>query len=61
MIAVAQEVVPKLGMEIVGTWRPSPTTNDMSAELSAIKTSGAQIILTLFTGPARDYLWEAMG
>jgi branched-chain amino acid transport system substrate-binding protein len=52
MIAVAQDVVPKLGMEIVGTWRPSPTTNDMSAELSAIKTSGAHIILTLFTGPA---------
>jgi branched-chain amino acid transport system substrate-binding protein len=52
MIAVAQDVVPKLGMEIVGIWRPSPTSNDMSAELSAVKSSGAQIIMTLFTGPA---------
>ncbi len=52
MIAVARDVVPKLGMEIVGVWRPSPTTNDMSAELSAVKSSGAHVILTLFTGPA---------
>lgn len=52
MIEMAKAMYPKMGMEIVGIWRPSPTTNDMSAELSAIKSSGAQIIFTVFTGPA---------
>jgi branched-chain amino acid transport system substrate-binding protein len=51
MIPYCQSVLPKLGMEIVGVWRPSPTANDVSAELSAIKASGAQIIFTYFTGP----------
>lgn len=40
-----------LGMESVGEWRPSPTATDVSAELSAIERSGAQIIFTSFSGP----------
>jgi branched-chain amino acid transport system substrate-binding protein len=51
IVGYAQSVLPKLGMEIVGVWRPSPNANDLSAELSAIKSSGAQIIFTVFTGP----------
>lgn len=51
MIKVAKAVLPKMDMEIVGTWRPSPTANDLTAELSAVKSSGAQIIFTCFTGP----------
>jgi branched-chain amino acid transport system substrate-binding protein len=51
IIGYCQSVFPKLGMEIVGVWRPSPTANDLSAELSAVKSSNAQIIFTFFTGP----------
>lgn len=42
---------PNMGMEVVGDWRPSPQATDLSAELSAIKASGAQIIYPIFTGP----------
>lgn len=49
LAAAAQQVVPSFGMEIVGVWRPSPTATDLTAELSAIKDSGAHIIYTYFS------------
>ncbi|OGP80809.1 MAG: ABC transporter substrate-binding protein [Deltaproteobacteria bacterium RBG_16_54_11] len=45
----AEMVITQLGMELVGTWRPSPVATDVSAELSAIQRSGAQIIFTIFS------------
>ena len=48
---ISQERLPKMGMEIVGVWRPSAFANDVTAELSAIKAAGAQILQTVFTGP----------
>jgi len=42
-------VVTQQGMELVGTWRPSPVATDVSAELSAIQRSGAHIIFTIFS------------
>jgi branched-chain amino acid transport system substrate-binding protein len=49
--AYGRSIMPKLGLEIVGEWRPSPTANDLSSELTAIKNSGAHIIFTTFSGP----------
>jgi branched-chain amino acid transport system substrate-binding protein len=45
----AEVVVTQQGMELVGTWRPSPKATDVTAELSAIQRSGAHIIFTLFS------------
>lgn len=39
-----KKLCPSIDMEVVGVWRPSPTATDVSAELSAIKSAGAQII-----------------
>jgi branched-chain amino acid transport system substrate-binding protein len=49
MIKAAQGFIPKLGMEVAGVWRPSQTATDVSAELSAVEKSGAQMIFTIFS------------
>ncbi len=49
MVPAVQATLPKMGMELVGVWRPSPVATDVSAELSAIQRSGAQIIFTFFS------------
>lgn len=52
MVAAYQAYVPAmLGMEVVGTWRSSATATDLTAELTAIENSGAQLILTILSGP----------
>ena len=61
MIPYCQMILPKLGMEIVGIWRPSANANDLSAELSAIKSSGAHIIYTYFTGPVGNIFGKQWG
>jgi len=50
MVAAYQLYVPKYGMEVVGTWRPSGTATDVTAELTAIQNKGAHIILTILSG-----------
>ncbi|NOX32985.1 MAG: ABC transporter substrate-binding protein [Deltaproteobacteria bacterium] len=49
IIGAAKANLPKMGMEVVGAWRPSQTATDMVAELAAIQKSGAHIIFTLLT------------
>jgi len=49
IVGIAQENLPKMGMEIVGVWRPSPTATDTTSELSAIQRAGAHIIFTSFS------------
>lgn len=49
MITAAEATIPKLGMEVVGVWRPSQTATDVTAELSAIQRSEAQIVFTIFS------------
>lgn len=49
IVNIAQKNLPKMGMEIVGVWRPSPVATDVSAELSAIQSAGAHIIFTSFS------------
>jgi branched-chain amino acid transport system substrate-binding protein len=49
MIKAAQGFIPKMGMEVVGTWRPSAVATDVSAELSAIQRAEAHLIFTIFS------------
>lgn len=41
---------PKMGMEIVGAWRPSPAASDLRAETAAMKSSNPHIIYAVFSG-----------
>ncbi len=49
MVKVAEATIPKMGFELVGVWRPSAVATDVTAELSAIQKSGANLIFTLFS------------
>ena len=49
MVAAAEGFLPKMGMDIAGVWRPSAVATDVTAELSAIQRSGAQMIFTIFS------------
>jgi branched-chain amino acid transport system substrate-binding protein len=49
MVAATQKTLPQLGLEEVGVWRPSQTATDVTAELSAIESSGAHVIFTMFS------------
>jgi branched-chain amino acid transport system substrate-binding protein len=49
MVSAAEANIPKMGMEVAGVWRPSPVATDVTAELSAIQRSEAQIIFTIFS------------
>ena len=49
MIAAAQGVIPKMGMDVVGTWRPSDKATDVTAELAAIQKAEPQMIFTIFS------------
>jgi branched-chain amino acid transport system substrate-binding protein len=60
IIAVSQQQLPAMGLEIVDVWRPSANATDVTAELTAISNSGAHIIFTIMSGPvggvfARQY------
>jgi len=49
IVGIAEKNLPQMGMEVVGVWRPSPVATDVTAELSAIQSSGAHIIFTSFS------------
>ena len=49
MVKTTEVVVVQKGMILAGTWRPSPVATDVTAELSAIQRSGAQVIFTIFS------------
>jgi branched-chain amino acid transport system substrate-binding protein len=51
MAAAAEATIPKLGLEVAGTFRPSTTATDVTAELSAIQRSEAHIIFPILSGP----------
>jgi branched-chain amino acid transport system substrate-binding protein len=51
LVKAAQDSLPKMGLELVGTWRPEPTATDLTPELGAIKRSGAQLVLVFVSGP----------
>ncbi len=50
IVAAAEKMLPEqMGMEVVGTWRPSPVAKDCTAELAAIQRAGAHIVFTTFS------------
>ncbi len=60
LIAAAQKQFPGMGLDLAGVWRPSANATDVTAELTAIRGSGASIIFTIMSGPvggifARQY------
>jgi len=61
IVAAAQKNLPTMKMEVVGTWQPSATATDVTAELSAIDRSGAQIVLTALSGPVGISVGRQMG
>ena len=60
-VRASKAILPKMGLEIVGEWRPSATATDMTAELTAIKASGAHVIFGFFPGPAGVALSRGFG
>jgi len=49
MVKAAEATIPKMGFELVGVWRPSDKATDVTAELSAIQKSEANLIFTIFS------------
>jgi branched-chain amino acid transport system substrate-binding protein len=56
-----QATLPKMKMDVVGTWQPSAVATDVTAELSAIERAGADIVFTLLSGPVGISLGRQMG
>jgi len=56
-----QATLPKMKMELVGTWQPSAIATDVTAELSAIERADTDIVFTLLSGPVGISLGRQMG
>lgn len=52
---------PERGMEVVGLWRMSIKAMDVSAQLQAIRASGAHIILGMTSGPVAIPMFRQIG
>jgi branched-chain amino acid transport system substrate-binding protein len=61
LVAAAQKTLPALKMEVVGLWQPSAIATDVTAELSAIERTGAQIVFTMLSGPVGIVVGRQMG
>ena len=52
MVQIMNSWVPsKLGMEVSGIWRPSPTATELTAEMHAIESANTDIICPIISGP----------
>jgi branched-chain amino acid transport system substrate-binding protein len=61
LVAAAQKNLPAMKMEVVGLWQPSATATDVTAELSAIDRTGANIVFTMLSGPVGIVVGRQMG
>ena len=61
LVKSAEATLPKLGMDVVGLWQSSDRATDVTAELSAIKRAGADIVYTIVSGPVGIVLGRQMG
>ncbi len=61
LVKAAQDNLPKMKMEVVGLWQSSDRATDLTAELSAIRRSGADIVFTMVSGPVGIVLGRQMG
>ena len=51
IVPFCQKHLTKMGMEVVGVWRPSSVASDLTAEWTAIKASNAHMVLEISSGP----------
>jgi branched-chain amino acid transport system substrate-binding protein len=61
IVKAAEANLPKMKMEVVGTWQPSPVATDVTAELAAIDRAGADIVFTILSGPVGIVVGRQMG
>ncbi len=61
IVKAAQANLPKMKMEVVGLWQPSPTATDITAELAAIDRAGADMVFTVLSGPVGIVTGRQMG
>ena len=61
VVTHAQNLIPQMGCEVIGTWRPGFTATSLSAELSAIKSAGAHMIFMAHAGPAGGVISRQWG
>lgn len=61
MPEIGRTLLPKMGAEIAGVWRTSMRADDLSAELTAIKASGAHIIYHFLAGPSATVFSKQWG
>lgn len=61
IVKAAQANLPKMKMEVVGLWQPSPTATDATAELAAIDRAGADVVFTALSGPVGIVVGRQMG
>jgi len=51
IVEAAKANLPAMGIEVVGEWRLSSTSDQVTSELTAIEKAGANIIFTALSGP----------
>jgi branched-chain amino acid transport system substrate-binding protein len=56
-----QATLPKMNMDVVGTWQPSAVATDVTAEIAAMERADADIVFTLVSGPVGISLGRQMG
>src|SRR5712671_6362651 len=56
-----QATLPKMKMDVVGTWQPSPLATDVTAELAAIERAETDLVFTTLSGPVGITLARQMG
>jgi branched-chain amino acid transport system substrate-binding protein len=61
IVKMVEKKAPEMGLEVVGAWRPSATASDVTAELEAIKESGAQILFKVTSGTMGSVLGKQWG
>lgn len=61
LVVATQKTLPTMKLEVVGVWQPSDRATDVTAELSAIERSGADIVYTLLSGPVGIVVGRQMG
>jgi branched-chain amino acid transport system substrate-binding protein len=61
IVKAAQTNLPKMKMEVVGLWQPSPVATDVTAELAAIDRAGADMVFTVLSGPVGIVVGRQMG
>ncbi len=61
IVADAKQMLPKMGLEIAGVWRISPSAKTLTAELADVQRSGCHILLTILNGPAGVVLGRQYG